>query len=190
MTVRRGVIVLVLGLLLIGGAIVVGFTQFAGMDPTDELTVPGVHEVELGAGGWVVYERVELLEFGGLLEEDGLERLFEEAFVRAVTEVEVLDVAGNVLEVRAPGVLQQSLEVDGVNYSGVAVFSLPSTGTYTIDVAASEPTQIRVGPDPGGSITPLIVTLLLALAGSFLVVVGIIVTAVAWSRRALSLIHI
>ena len=101
-----------------------------------------------------------------------------------VSNVTVVNEQGISVDVRSTGGFTQTLEINGTNYEGVATFDIPTEGTWTINVEASGPSEVRIAPSLTQNIALFIVMILLAIAGSLLTLIRVIVVAIAWARRS------
>ena len=148
--------------------------QAARTFTAEDFAVPGSSVQELTEGTWVVFERIDEVVDGGLIDTRASQ----------VTTIEVVDSDGAVLEVRPMGeTIIETAEINGAVYEGVARFDVVVEGTFTVDVDASGPTVARVGKSLTQNIALFFLVIALSLGGFIVGVAGIVVGAIAWTRR-------
>jgi len=165
MSVRRGLSIFGLGIAIIVIALVALSAESASSFAADDFDVPGTFSQDLAAGQWVLFERVD------------------ETVTAQVTQVQVTAPDGTLLDVRPNGPFSQFVETEGARYDDVSRFDVASAGTYEIEVSASEPSTVRVGP----RVNPLLVVSVLAVAllGAVLILAGLAMVGVVWAFKSL-----
>lgn len=174
MSLRRGALLILLGVVMVAVGVSIALFQAARTFTADDFEVPGSFEQELTEGTWVVFERVDEVVEGGIVN------------VRAsqVTTVEILNGQGAAIEVRPMGeTIIEAAEINGAVYEGRARFDVDADGTFTVNVDASGPAVVRVGKSLTQNIALFFLVIVLALGGFIVGVAGFVVGAIAWTRR-------
>ncbi len=159
---------------MVAASVGIGLFQAAQTFAADDFSVPGTFDQEFAEGEWVIFERTDEAVDGGLID----------TTARQVTTIEVFDSTGVPIAVQLmDGTFIQSAEINGAIYEGVATFDVTTPGTFSIDVEASGPTEVRVGKSLTQNIALFFVVVVLGLGGIMTGIAGIVVAAIAWTRR-------
>ena len=98
--------------------------------------------------------------------------------------MEVVDSQGSPVDVQLmDGTFIETAEINGAIYEGLATFDVTTAGTFDVAVDASGPTEVRVGKSLTQNIGLFFLVIVLALGGIMVGVAGIVVGAIAWTRR-------
>jgi hypothetical protein len=159
-------VLVLIGLLMFGAAVALGVGGFARSLSTvgEPWIAPASSTQQLEAGDYVVYERA----------------------VQRSVDATAVTVTGPAGQVPATPTMSTTLTLGDTTYSGVASFTAPTSGTYTIEVDGSGQ-QMVLGPSIAGTLGSAFLWVGVAILGVILAVAGIvwfIVVLVVGGRKA------
>ena len=159
---------------MVATSVGIALFQAAQTFTAPDFSVPGTFSQELTEGEWVIFERIDEAVDGGLVD----------TTASLVTAMEVVDSQGSPVDVQLmDGTFIETAEINGAIYEGLATFDVTTAGTFDVAVDASGPTEVRVGKSLTQNIGLFFLVIVLALGGIMVGVAGIVVGAIAWTRR-------
>jgi hypothetical protein len=154
---------------IIGYALV--FSSFSSLLNLPVYETPTTLAVECHAGDYYVYQQA------GPDRTDPTTLTYNQVQVEDPRGAELTTWQGSGLE---------TLTQNGVLYNGAVGFHVPVAGTYTVTIAAAQPSAVLVGPSLGATFQAALPALALAISGGLVMLIGIILLVIAAVRRTRS----
>jgi hypothetical protein len=169
--------------LVIAGLALAIPTLIAGIAPiirtvttSNRYTVPGEIRVHLNRGNYMVFEHSGSNSGDSVFGNDGTSTLGPE-------NVTVTSREGVSVPVRSRGSIRETLDNHGDRFEGVARFTTPAEGDYTIEVRNASPTTVLIAHPITDTIRSALGWFALAGLGGTSFVVGIVLLIVGSVRR-------
>lgn len=177
------IVLLVAGVLIGTTGVVMTAVPIVRATSTDNfLTVPGEATFDLDAGNYMIYEYTGTTSRTGPVTTSTEQTPTTDPFL-----VGVVDSSGRPLDVRPQGSgTTYTLTRGNDTYTGVAKFTVPIDGTYTVEVPRADPGRAIVAPTLGDIFRELLPWAGLGLLGSLLAFSGLVmlIVVVVTGRRA------